>query len=80
MLQYCIRKIVILIVFIFKQNTNMQDHILKTPGTFEEIEIRCPECNTKNVTVILLPKGYYKVIECHNCGRIDNPDPSGCHL
>jgi len=48
--------------------------IIKTPGTYDEIDIRCPKCNSSQVTIYTTSQGYYEVIECYNCGFKRDPD------
>ena len=48
-----------------------QNFILKTPGSYDELDIRCPRCSSNEIVVYTDPKGYYKVIECYNCGFKD---------
>jgi Zn ribbon nucleic-acid-binding protein len=46
-----------------------REHILKTGGSLEEVDIRCPKCNSNNITVYWDEKeGYYDVLECKACG------------
>jgi len=44
------------------------EHITKIPGTYEEVSIHCPKCNSKEITVAIDSRGYYEVIECYECG------------
>ena len=52
----------------------MAEHIIKTPGAYEEIDIRCPRCNSSQVTVYGNSKGYYEIIECSKCGFKKKPE------
>jgi transcription elongation factor Elf1 len=45
----------------------MQGPIIKFPGTYDELDIRCPKCNSNQITVSLDSRGHYAVIECNNC-------------
>jgi transcription elongation factor Elf1 len=42
--------------------------INKLPGAYEEIDIRCPRCNSDRITVCEDPQGHFQVTECANCG------------
>ena len=46
----------------------MENHILKTPGAYEEIDIRCPKCSSDSVLISVSSSGYYEVLECRKCG------------
>ncbi len=46
----------------------MEDHIIKIPGNYSEIDIRCPKCNSDKVLVTLSNNGYYHVLKCNKCG------------
>jgi len=45
----------------------MQGPLIKTPGTYDEIDIRCPRCSSHEITINLDPKGYYSVNKCNEC-------------
>lgn len=46
----------------------MQDHLIKTPGKHDEMDIKCPKCSSKEITIKRNSKGYFEVIECKKCG------------
>ncbi|MEK6859680.1 MAG: hypothetical protein AABX54_02590 [Nanoarchaeota archaeon] len=46
----------------------MAEHLIKTPGTYDELDIRCPSCSSRNVTIFENSQGYYDVIKCSECG------------
>ena len=50
----------------------MQGPIIKFPGTYDELDIRCPRCNSNQITVSLDSRGHYAVIDCNNCGYKKN--------
>ena len=39
----------------------------KNSEDYEEVDIRCPVCNSDQVVVCATSKGYYEVIFCKNC-------------
>ncbi len=45
----------------------LETNIIKIPGRHENLEIRCPKCNSDNVLISLDSDGFYKVIKCKNC-------------
>ena len=52
----------------FNNQSAMENHILKTPGAYEEIDIRCPKCSSDSVLISVSSSGYYEVLECRKCG------------
>ncbi|MEM0465543.1 MAG: hypothetical protein QXW97_02470 [Candidatus Pacearchaeota archaeon] len=42
--------------------------IKKSGGSLEDIDIRCPNCKSSNVTLFKDEYGYYDVLECKKCG------------
>ncbi|MBR9704955.1 hypothetical protein GOV12_06080 [Candidatus Pacearchaeota archaeon] len=46
----------------------MAEYIKKSAGSLEEIDIRCPKCNSSDVIVFEDKEGYYDVLECNKCG------------
>jgi Zn ribbon nucleic-acid-binding protein len=44
------------------------EFLKKSAGSLEEIDIRCPKCNSSKVLVSTDKEGYYDVLECLNCG------------
>jgi len=49
----------------------MQESITKIPGKFDTIDIRCPKCNSSQITILQEKSGYFKVTECYKCGYKD---------
>lgn len=45
----------------------MKNFIIRTPGTYDELDIRCPNCNSHEITIIIDEKGYFYVTYCSNC-------------
>ncbi|MBS3075758.1 hypothetical protein J4429_04845 [Candidatus Pacearchaeota archaeon] len=52
----------------------MENHLLKTPGAWDEIDIRCPNCGSNMVSIITNSFGYYEVSECKKCGYKNNAE------
>jgi len=52
----------------------MAEHITKTPGTYDEIDIRCPKCDSHNVTIVESSRGYYEIVQCYGCGYNKSPE------
>ncbi|MBR9704956.1 hypothetical protein GOV12_06085 [Candidatus Pacearchaeota archaeon] len=48
----------------YKMETRMNN----LAGNFEEYEITCPKCDSKNVVISADENGYFGVIECGRCG------------
>ncbi|VVB77701.1 Uncharacterised protein [uncultured archaeon] len=46
----------------------MVENIIKIPGTYDELDVRCPRCHSSDVLIFESINGYYGVIECYNCG------------
>jgi len=46
----------------------MGNHITHTPGTYEEVSVRCPNCNSKQISVKIDSKGYFHIYKCEKCG------------
>ncbi|MBD3252943.1 hypothetical protein GF386_04380 [Candidatus Pacearchaeota archaeon] len=46
----------------------MEKHIHKLPGTFDDVEVKCPKCKSKKVIAELKDNNFYSVIECKECG------------
>lgn len=46
----------------------MATSLIKIPGTYEELTINCPRCDSSHITVAVDSKGYFTVIECAECG------------
>ena len=46
----------------------MKPPILKLPGSLEEVNIRCPKCNSIDIVVKMNKEGYYEVMLCNKCG------------
>ena len=52
----------------------MQDHLTKIPGKFDEMDIKCPKCQSKEITIEEDSKGYFKVTSCKKCGFSEKID------
>lgn len=46
----------------------MENHLLKLAGSLEEINVKCPKCNSRQVVIIKNREGYYEVLDCQKCG------------